>query len=308
MAWRQIHRWLGLMAGALALVIGITGAVLALDPMIAAWQARPAAADLPVATLVERVSATVPGAEEIRRLPSGDIAVYGFDNGQAVASRVDPDNGQVLGEYQASPLMRWFRNLHRSFLLGDAGRITAAVVALSMLLLAISGLVLLQRRQGGWRKVFSRARGTGLQRLHVVTGQVLVAVLGLSSVTALFMSAVTFGLIDVEHAVEPSVVSTAPATIPTPAAAAPLQLLQDTRVAELRKVNFPAADDPDEPWNPDKEPRQVGKERAGRLMSVQGAGKEDTLGVDVGIAGGAASAEEAAMHIIGDDETEFFEE
>ena len=29
MAWRQIHRWLGLMAGALALVIGITGAVLA---------------------------------------------------------------------------------------------------------------------------------------------------------------------------------------------------------------------------------------------------------------------------------------
>ena len=142
MAWRQIHRWLGLMAGALALVIGITGAVLALDPVIAAWQARPAAADLPVATLVERVSATVPGAEEIRRLPSGDIVVYGFDNGQAVASRVDPDNGQVLGEYQASPLMRWFRNLHRSFLLGDAGRITAAVVALSMLLLAISGLVL----------------------------------------------------------------------------------------------------------------------------------------------------------------------
>ena len=248
MAWRQIHRWLGLMAGALALVIGITGTVLALDPVIAAWLARPAAADLPVATLVERVSATVPGAEEIRRLPSSDIVVYGFDNGQAVASRVDPNNGRVLGEYQASPLMRWFRNLHRSFLLGDAGRITAAVVALSMLLLAISGLVLLQRRQGGWRKVFSRARGTGLQRLHVVTGQVLVAVLGLSSVTALFMSAVTFGLIDVEHAVEPSVVSTAPATIPTPAAAAPLQLLQDTRVAELRKVNFPAADDPEDTW------------------------------------------------------------
>ena len=96
MAWRQIHRWLGLMAGALALVIGITGAVLALDPMIAAWQARPAAADLPVATLVERVSATVPGAEEIRRLPSSDIVVYGFDNGQAVASRVDPNNGRVL--------------------------------------------------------------------------------------------------------------------------------------------------------------------------------------------------------------------
>ncbi len=55
-------------------------------------------------------------------------------------------------------------------------------------------------------------------------------------------------------------------------------------------------------WNPHGETRQVGAERAGRLMSVQGIGHEDILGVDVGISGGAASAEEAAMHIISDDE------
>jgi len=35
---------------------------------------------------------------------------------------------------------------------------------------------------------------------------------------------------------------------------------------------------------------------------VQGSGGEDTLGVDVGFSGGAASAEEAAMHIIRDDQ------
>ena len=32
-------------------------------------------------------------------------------------------------------------------------------------------------------------------------------------------------------------------------------------------------------------------------MRVQGSGGEDTLGVDVGFSGGAASAEEAAMHL-----------
>ena len=63
MAWRQIHRWLGLIAGALALVIGITGAVLALDPVIAAWLASPAPATLPPATLIEHVAATLPGAQ-----------------------------------------------------------------------------------------------------------------------------------------------------------------------------------------------------------------------------------------------------
>ncbi|MFD0865276.1 DUF5709 domain-containing protein [Tessaracoccus lubricantis] len=55
-------------------------------------------------------------------------------------------------------------------------------------------------------------------------------------------------------------------------------------------------------WNPNDEPREVGRERAGRLMRVQGAGGSETLGIDVGFSGGAASAEEAAMHIISDDE------
>ena len=76
MVWRQLHRWLGLVAGTLALVLGITGTLLALDPLRNAWQAAPAAQDLPVATLVQRVQASVPGAEEIRRLPSGGIVVH----------------------------------------------------------------------------------------------------------------------------------------------------------------------------------------------------------------------------------------
>ncbi|HRA04356.1 MAG TPA: DUF5709 domain-containing protein [Arachnia sp.] len=58
-----------------------------------------------------------------------------------------------------------------------------------------------------------------------------------------------------------------------------------------------------EDWNPTHEPREVGAARAGRLMAVQGGGGiEHTLGVDVGYGGGAASAEEAAMHIISDED------
>ena len=46
-------------------------------------------------------------------------------------------------------------------------------------------------------------------------------------------------------------------------------------------------------WNPLSEDREVGQRRAGRLMQGEG-----TVGADVGLSGGAASAEEAAMHII----------
>ncbi|MGF4032032.1 DUF5709 domain-containing protein, partial [Staphylococcus aureus] len=60
------------------------------------------------------------------------------------------------------------------------------------------------------------------------------------------------------------------------------------------------------PWNPDpSEEREVGHQRAGRLVDANdGYPGEDTekesSGHDVGIDGGAASAEEAAMHIIDD--------
>lgn len=49
----------------------------------------------------------------------------------------------------------------------------------------------------------------------------------------------------------------------------------------------------DSPWNPDGEPREVGARRAGRLVDLG-----ENIGSDVGIDGGAASAEEAAMHVI----------
>ncbi|MDR1214608.1 MAG: DUF5709 domain-containing protein [Propionibacteriaceae bacterium] len=56
-------------------------------------------------------------------------------------------------------------------------------------------------------------------------------------------------------------------------------------------------------WRPEPgQAQQVGGRRAGRLVAVDGgAGSSsapDTLATDVGIDGGGASAEEAAMHII----------
>ncbi len=67
------------------------------------------------------------------------------------------------------------------------------------------------------------------------------------------------------------------------------------------------------PWNPDPtETREVGNARAGRLVDANGGlpGEDTeatTIGKDVGIDGGAATAEEAAMHII-DDSDDFDDE
>ncbi len=249
MGWKAIHRWLGLTIGTLAVVLGITGAILALDPVQQAWQAPAAPDDLSVATLVERVARTIPGAEEIRHLPSGAIVVFSFDGDQARASYVDPADGRVLGAWQPSALPRWVKNLHRSLLLGDAGRWGAAGIALVIGVLCASALVLLLRRMGGWRRLAARVRGSLAQRIHVVTGRVVLAVLCLTSLTALTMSASTLGLVTLDAGTEPDVVSVATGQTALHALpGAQLAMLQGLSMQDLRKLNFPAAADPEDTW------------------------------------------------------------
>ena len=55
MGWKSVHRWLGLALGTLAMVLGLSGALLAFDPVQQAWQAPGDADTLPVAALVQRV-------------------------------------------------------------------------------------------------------------------------------------------------------------------------------------------------------------------------------------------------------------
>ena len=246
MGWKAIHRWLGLSLGGLAVVLGLSGALLASDPVRQAWEAPAAAGDLPLATLLERVSRTLPQAEEIRRLPSGAIVVFSFDGEQPQAAYVDPADGRVLGPWRASALPRWVRQLHRALLLGDAGRWGAAAAAAAMGLLCASALVLLLRRLGGWRRLAARVRGTPAQRVHVIAGRLLLAVLCLSALTGLTMSASTLGLVTLDDRPEPEALSLPDGRPALPGARLPA--LQGIAVRDLRKLNIPGAGDPEESW------------------------------------------------------------
>jgi sulfite reductase (NADPH) flavoprotein alpha-component len=159
---------------------------------------------------------------------------------------VDPANGRVLGDWQASALPRWLKNLHRSLLLGDAGRWGAAGIALTMALLCVSALMLLLRRMGGWRQLTARVRGSVAQRIHVVAGRLVLLVMCLSSITALTMSASTLGLLALDAGTEPEVLSVVASQPGLPGAQ--LAALQTLVVQDLHKLTFPGATDPEDTW------------------------------------------------------------
>ncbi|NGO66047.1 N-acetylglucosamine transferase [Rhizobium daejeonense] len=236
---RSLHRWFGLIAAVLLIAVALSGMALSVFPAAEALT-RPTAQAISVAELAARVQAAEPSVEQIRRAPSGRITAYYFDGDQPASAVIDPATGKPAGSADTSALQRWLTIFHRSLLLDDTGRIITAGGAVVMLLLSMSGLFLLARRAGGWRLLLKPMRGTGDGRLHAVVSRLALPGLFLSSLTALWMTATTFGFLP-EGAGAPAF----PAEVSgrTGVTLAAIPTLLETPVDELRSLSFPAATD-----------------------------------------------------------------
>ena len=220
---RLLHRWPGLAALLLVLLLALSGAALSVFPAVDRLTALQTDTSLSVADLASRIQAQYPGVEQIKRAPSGRITAYWFDGDVAKAAAIDPATGTALVSADPNPVQRWLTNFHRSLFLDDAGRIVMALGALAMLVLSISGVLLVARRAGGWRHWFSRLKGPLAGRLHVEIARIAVVGLMLSSATALYMTASTFGLLPDEPA---------PLAVPAEVAATRRQRDRDRHAAE----------------------------------------------------------------------------
>jgi sulfite reductase (NADPH) flavoprotein alpha-component len=238
---RAIHRWPGLLALAVVLILGLSGAALSVFPAAERLMAPQAEATQSVADLAARVAAAHPGLEQIRRSPSGKVTAWWFDGNTPGSAVIDPATGVDVGSADPNPVELWLTNLHRSLFLDDTGRLVMAAGALAMLALAVSGAVLVARRAGGWGRWFSRLRGPLAGRLHVEIARLSVIGLAMSAITALWMTASTFDLLPdgATRPAEPAAVSGL-----TGMPLADMEGLQDVPVSALRDLTFPYPDDP----------------------------------------------------------------
>ena len=235
---RSLHRWFGLIAAALVTVIAMSGTALSVFPALETLT-MPASQQISVAELAARIQAAEPSVEQIRRAPTGRITAYYFDGDQPVSSVIDPATGRLVGSANTTTFERWLINLHRSLFLNDTGRLVAAGGAAALLTLALSGLSLLARRAGGWRLILKPAKGTGDRRLHAVVSRLALPGLLLSSLTALWMTAATFGYLPEGAGAPPFPAEVSGATgVPV----GTISALRRTSVDTLRSLRFPAAD------------------------------------------------------------------
>ena len=169
MRLRSILFWLhlvcGVLAGAIILIMSVTGVLLTYQRQITAWadirgyDVRPAAQRLPLHTLIDRVAESHPGlspsAVVIRSSPSAPASLT---IGAGRQLFIDPYTGAVLGEGNGQTVRAFFRTVvewHRYLAASGAsrplGRAVTGAANLAFLFIVVSGLFL------WWPRVWTKS-------------------------------------------------------------------------------------------------------------------------------------------------------
>lgn len=230
---RRIHLWASLLLGVLFTISAVSGLILATQPL--AEHLRAPIANENVVQVTTRVVSQISGIERIRQTPSGELRVD-LDTGDSL--RVDPLTGKAIAVLQPSNIQQWFRSLHRELFAGNIGRLAIGLSALGMLLISISGLILLIRKQGGWYRLLClKSTERGVARWHSEISRLVLPGLLLLSMTGVYLSCASLGLVSDGTELEAEYPET---SIQAPRAdIATLSALQNLNMAELRELEFP---------------------------------------------------------------------
>ncbi|MCU4121464.1 sulfite reductase flavoprotein subunit alpha [Variovorax sp. N23] len=205
--WFQIHWFIGITAGTVLVVIGLTGAALsfraeivdAMNPGLSHPGAALGAVALPPPALLAALEAKLDGRRVNALTVFADTGHAARANlaplpGQARGETrsVDPYTGALLPEPRGDAFFEFVERLHRWLLLPrDDGKVVTGTLAAGLLLLALSGLYLRwPRRPLAWRAWLRLDFGlTGrafLWNLHAVVGTVALLAYLVSSATGIY--------------------------------------------------------------------------------------------------------------------------
>ncbi|MBF4484893.1 PepSY domain-containing protein [Flavobacterium sp. CSZ] len=244
--WRYAHLALALFSSLFLILASTTGIILALDAM--QEKTLPYKVEnFDKITLGETLTVLKKQYTEITELNVDHnqfVTLQAIDkDGNDINAYINPKTGKQLGTpVKKSEFIQWVTGFHRSLFLHETGRFFVGVISFLLLLIAISGFALVLNRQRGIRNFFSKVvKDYFAQYYHVVLGRLALIPILIIALTGTYLSLERFNFfMDKEEKKKEKT------EIVTPSKDKTVSVFTTTLLADVKKIEFPFTDDPEE--------------------------------------------------------------
>ncbi|WP_417361663.1 PepSY domain-containing protein [Galbibacter sp.] len=239
--WRYSHLILALVSSLFLLVLSVTGVILAAEPIsnkLHPYSVKDAG-ELTLAETLTNLNSTYDEIISISQDRNEFVSISAIIDGQNEQFYIDPFTGEKLGTMiEKAPIFQFSTNLHRSLFLKTTGRFIIGLVSFLLLLIGASGIVLIAKRQGGFRYFFSPVvRENYSQFNHVVYSRITLIPILILALSGIYLSLLRFDIITEEpivHDIDYDSLSETP-QIPYQ----DFELFKNTSLNQLKELEYP---------------------------------------------------------------------
>lgn len=244
--WRYSHLTLAISSFFFILIASLTGIVLAFEPISKKLEPY-SIENLDTISVSETIISLHKKYDEIISL---EIDENDFIKTSVITKEgnndtfyVDPITGNKLGKpSKKKPIYKFATNLHRSLFLKSTGRFIIGFVSLLLCLIAVSGLILIIKRQGGFLKLFSKVIKENFEQYyHIIIGRYTLIPIIIITVTGIYLSLDKFSLLPsqkINHSIDFE--GQKKSTIISPEN---FLLFKNTKLSTVKSIEFPFSED-----------------------------------------------------------------
>lgn len=201
--WRYSHLTLAISSFLFLLVASFTGIILAFEP-ISKQLSDYSISNTKEITLAQTISVLQKQYDEVISITIDEndfvSASVVTKEGKSDTFYVNPTTGEKLGDIEKKkPIFQFATSLHRSLFLKSTGRFIVGFISFLLCLIAITGLILITKRQGGFKKLFSKiVKENFEQYYHIIIGRYTLVPIIIITLTGVYLSLDRFSVLPIK--------------------------------------------------------------------------------------------------------------
>ena len=246
--WRLSHLTLAISTSLFIVIAAVTGLILTFEPITNKLKPY-SIANYEQISIAETIEALEKRYDEIItiEIDENNFVAASIINkkGASKSFYINPKTGEKIGNLiKKSRFYDFITNLHRSLFLKSTGRLLIGFVSFLLFIIAITGIILIVKRQGGIRKVFSKVVKENFQQYyHIFFGKNFFIPIVIITLTGLYLSLERFSLFSetANNLTKLEINKTLKFT--------DFEFFKTTKLEEVKKIEFPFSSSKEDYFN-----------------------------------------------------------